>query len=124
MASLFRVSQTGGSAHMLSFSLHGALFFGAVAKLDPVLDALESATGPFAVRLDLSALQALDRSGLEVLEQIHLAAQAQGGRLELLGAHGEALTVMQRAGLMDKLRPLTAPEPGEPAAAKAQPPIA
>jgi SulP family sulfate permease len=124
MASLFRVSQTRGSAHMLSFSLHGALFFGAVAKLDPVLDALESAGGPLTVRLDLSALQALDRSGLEVLEQLHHAAQAQGGRLEVWGAHGEALTVMQRAGLMDKLSPSTAPEPGGPAAAKAQPPIA
>ena len=95
-----------------------------MAKLDPVLDALESATGPLSVRLDLSGLQALDRSGLEVLEQLHHAAQAQGGRLELLGEHGEALAVMQRAGLMDKLRPSTAPEPGAPAGAAQPPPIA
>ncbi len=114
MGSLFRVQETGRSEGTLEVALHGSLFFGAVAKLDPVLSALESDRSPLLLRLDLTHLHALDRSGLELLEQLHRTAQARGGHLELIGAQGEALEVMQRAGFLDKLRP--AGGPGQPIA--------
>lgn len=103
MGSLFRVEETGRANDCLDFALHGSLFFGAVAKLDPVLSAVESAPGPLRLRLDLSQLQALDHSGLDVLQQLHRTLTEQGGQLVLSGVHGEAMEVMQRAGFLDLL---------------------
>ena len=103
MGSLFRVEETGRANDCLDFALHGSLFFGAVAKLDPVLSAVESVPGPLRLRLDLSQLQALDHSGLDVLQQLHRTLTEQGGQLVLSGVHGEAVEVMQRAGFLDLL---------------------
>ncbi len=101
MGSLFRVTETARSPGQVSYSLHGSLFFGAVAKLDPVLSTLESAPGPLTLQLDLADLQSLDRSGLELLEQLQRTAQGRGGRLVLVGLQGEALAVIERAGWLD-----------------------
>jgi SulP family sulfate permease len=103
MGSLFRVTETARQPGQVSYSLHGSLFFGAVGKLDPVLSTVESAPGPLTLQLDLADLQSLDRSGLELLEQLQRTAQGRGGRLELVGLQGEAMAVMQRAGLLDTL---------------------
>ena len=100
MGTLFRVSEVASQDGVRQVALHGALFFGAVAKLDGLLSAVEATPGPLTLRLDLGDLQSLDRSGLEVLEQLQRAAQAKGGRLELLAVQGEPLAVMQRAGFL------------------------
>jgi SulP family sulfate permease len=104
MGSLFEVRPEPGGPGELAFSLHGALFFGAAAKLDPVLRDLQAQAGPVRLRLDLGQLQALDRSGLEVLEQLQHLTQSKGGQMQLVGLHGEAQVVMQRAGFLDRLR--------------------
>ncbi len=121
MGSLFQVVPLQAAPGQLAFGLHGALFFGAVAKLDPVLSALENAPGPVQLRLDLGQLQALDRSGLEVLEQLQRLAQAKGGQIQLVGVHGEAREVMQRAGFLDRVH---RPEAGTAPAGGAAGPLA
>jgi SulP family sulfate permease len=119
MGTLFQVRPEPAAPGRLAFSLHGALFFGAVAKLDPVLSALEAQPGPVRLHLDLAQLQSLDRSGLEVLEQLQGLAQAKGGPMQLTGVHGEALAVMQRAGFLDGMQ--DSPAPTGPAGGAAGP---
>ena len=60
MSSLFQVVEVSRSCGEASFRLHGSLFFGAVAKIDPILKLVESAPQGLMVRLDLEALQSLD----------------------------------------------------------------
>lgn len=98
MSSLFRVECLGQDASSVRFALHGSLFFGAVAKLDPVLTEIEARPGPTDLLLDLSGLQSLDASGLDALEQIRRAVEQGGGRMHCAGLHGEPLAVMRQSG--------------------------
>jgi SulP family sulfate permease len=58
----------------LGWSLHGALFFGAAAKIDPLVQAIEAAPHGVQVKLDMRHLFALDTTGLD-----GLGANPQGG---------------------------------------------
>lgn len=98
MSSLFRVECLAQDGSSVRFALHGSLFFGAVAKLDPVLTEIEVRPGPTDLLLDLSGLQSLDPSGLDALEQIRRAVEQRGGRLQCTGLHGEPLAVMRQSG--------------------------
>ena len=103
MSSLFQVVELSRSAEHASFRLHGSLFFGAVAKIDPILNVVESAPQGLTIRLDLEALQSLDASGLDVLEQLHKAVFSRGGRLVLSGLTAQPREVMERAGFMARV---------------------
>ncbi|SFB68689.1 sulfate permease, SulP family [Polaromonas sp. OV174] len=106
MSSLFQVVETSRSADAVSFELYGSLFFGAVAKLDPILTAVENAPQGLRVRLDLQSLQSLDVSGLDVLEQLHKAIVARGGRLVLAGLNAQPKAKMERSGFLAKVESL------------------
>jgi SulP family sulfate permease len=103
MSSLFRVVETARDARSASFQLYGSLFFGAVAKIDPILTAVETAPQGLEIRLDLQSLQSLDRSGLEVLEQLHKAVVLHGGRLVMTGLNAQPRETMERAGFLAKV---------------------
>ena len=106
MSSLFQVVEVSRSADAASFQLYGSLFFGAVAKLDPILNVVESAPQALVVRLDLQSLQSLDTSGLDVLEQLHKAIVLRGGRLVLAGVNAQPKAVMERSGFLDSVETL------------------
>jgi sulfate permease, SulP family len=106
MSSLFQVVEVSRSADAASFQLYGSLFFGAVAKLDPILNVVESAPQALVVRLDLQSLQSLDTSGLDVLEQLHKAIVLRGGRLVLAGLNAQPKAVMARSGFLDGVETL------------------
>ncbi len=103
MSSLFRVVETSRDAKSASFQLYGSLFFGAVAKVDPILTTIESAPQGLDIRLDLQSLQSLDHSGLEVLEQLHKAAVLRGGRMVLTGLNAQPRETMERSGFLAKV---------------------
>jgi len=103
MSSLFRVVETSRDAESASFQLYGALFFGAVAKIDPILTAVETAPQGLEIRLDLQSLQSLDHSGLEALEQLHKAVVMRGGRLVMTGLNAQPRETMVRAGFLAKV---------------------
>jgi sulfate permease, SulP family len=103
MSSLFQVVEVSRDADSASFQLYGALFFGAVAKLDPILTVVESAPKGLVVRLDVQSLQALDTSGLDVLEQLHKAIVLRGGRLVVAGLNAQPRAVMERSGFLGKV---------------------
>lgn len=106
MSSLFQVVEVSRSAGEAHFRLHGSLFFGAVAKMDPVLNVVESAPHGLLVQLDLQSLQLLDTSGLDVLEQLQKAIAVRGGRLVLAGLNAQPRAVMQRWGFLDHVETL------------------
>lgn len=103
MSSLFQVVEVSRSADAANFQLYGSLFFGAVAKIDPILTAVESAPQGLVIRLDVQSLQSLDTSGLDVLEQLHKAIVLRGGRLVLAGLNAQPKAVMERSGFLAKI---------------------
>jgi SulP family sulfate permease len=102
MASLTRlepladVSAYGPQAE--GWRLTGSLFFGAIGKLDELLDPRR--TTPPALVLDVSALISLDNTGLEALETLHGLQQRNGGRLVLLGLAGQPRDLAERSGFL------------------------
>lgn len=106
MSSLFQVVETGRTSDSVHFQLYGSLFFGAVAKIDPVLSVVESAPQGLLVRLDAQSLQSLDASGLEVLGQLHKAIVLRGGRLVISGLNAQPRAVMARSGFLAKIEEL------------------
>jgi SulP family sulfate permease len=104
MSALFRVEampprDDGG----IAFRLYGALFFGAVARLDPVTQAVES--GPERPRVVLDALHLVhvDTSGLDALRQLHRSVLARGGTLHLENLQPQPAQTLARAGLAAEL---------------------
>jgi len=106
MSSLFQVVMVSHGAEEASFRLYGSLFFGAVAKIDPILNVVESAPQGLVVRLDVQSLQSLDTSGLDVLEQLHKAIATRGGRLVLAGLNAQPRAVMERSGFLAQVESL------------------
>ncbi|HEY3049409.1 MAG TPA: SulP family inorganic anion transporter [Polaromonas sp.] len=106
MSSLFQVVETSRSDDAASFQLYGSLFFGAVAKIDPILTVVENAPQGLMIRLDVQSLQSLDTSGLDVLEQLHKAIVLRGGRLVLAGLNAQPKAVMERSGFLEKIESL------------------
>ena len=106
MSTLFQVVEISSTPDSASFQLYGSLFFGAVAKLDPILTIVENAPGALLIRLDLQSLQSLDTSGLDVLDQLHKAILLRGGKLVLAGLNAQPRAVMERSGFLEKVEML------------------
>jgi SulP family sulfate permease len=103
MSTLFQVVETARDAQSASFQLYGSLFFGAVAKIDPILSVVENAPQALVIRLDAQQLQSLDHSGLDVLEQLHKAVALRGGRLVMTGLNAQPRETMARAGFLARI---------------------
>jgi SulP family sulfate permease len=103
MSSLFRVEQVAAAAPELRFRLYGSLFFGATAKVDPIVQAVEE--GPPAPRVVLDALHLvhLDTSGLDTLRQLHKAILLRQGSLRIENLHEQPREVIERAGFAQEL---------------------
>lgn len=98
MGSLFRVERVDSEGDTLRYRLHGSLFFGATAKIDPVLEAVDNGAPAPQVVLDALHLVHLDTSGLDTLRQLHKAILLREGSLALENLQEQPLEVIQRAG--------------------------
>jgi sulfate permease, SulP family len=98
MSSLFSVEAVPNDAAVLRFKLYGALFFGAVAKIDEVVQAVESAPAEPSVVLDALHLVHLDTSGLDSLRQLHKVVLTRGGTLRLENLQEQPREVIERSG--------------------------
>jgi len=103
MSGLFRVEPVAAEGSSLRYKLYGSLFFGAVAKIDTVMQAVE--TGPVAPQVVLDALHLvhLDTSGLDALRQLHKAVLLRGGTLRIEHLQPQPREVMERAGFAQEL---------------------
>ena len=103
MSTLFQVVETARDAASASFQLYGSLFFGAVAKMDPLLAAAEGATPGQGVMLDASHLISLDTTGLDTLEQLHKALERKGSPLGMVGVNEQPRSLIERSGFAQRL---------------------
>ncbi|MCY7318904.1 MAG: STAS domain-containing protein [Ramlibacter sp.] len=98
MSSLFSVERVTHDGNELRFKLFGALFFGAVAKSDVVVQAVENGPAGPVVTLDALQLVLLDTSGLDALRQLHKAVLLRGGLLRLENLQAQPREVIERSG--------------------------
>ncbi|HYE39980.1 MAG TPA: SulP family inorganic anion transporter [Ramlibacter sp.] len=98
MSSLFRVERVAGEPGTLRYRLHGSLFFGATAKVDPIVQAVEAGAPEPHVVLDALHLVHLDTSGLDTLRQLHKAILLRGGSLRIEHLQEQPSEVIARAG--------------------------
>ncbi len=100
---LFRADLVARHEHQLTYRLYGSLFFGAVAKIDPIVAEIETAPAGTHVMLDASQLVSLDTTGLDALEQLHKALEKRGGHLGMVGLHEQPMSLIRRSGFADRL---------------------
>lgn len=104
-------TETEGSHHslvgkvvpegVLIFRVFGAFFFGVVDKLDDELKRAKQE--PEILILRVRKVLAMDATGLQALEDLHLKLQAKGKHLILSAPHTQPLAVMENSGFIDRL---------------------
>ncbi|NML43837.1 STAS domain-containing protein [Ramlibacter sp. G-1-2-2] len=103
MSSLFRVEPVPGAEGELRYRLYGSLFFGATAKIDPIVQAVETGPRAPAVVLDALHMVHLDTSGLDALRQLHKVVLLRDGSLRIENLHEQPLEAIARAGFAGEL---------------------
>jgi SulP family sulfate permease len=103
MGQLFTLSRIDGDLPpgVVAYALDGALFFGAVGKLEPLAEQLPAGTRTLA--LQMQRLVTLDSSGVEALRDLRRALRKRGIALVLAEAHAQPLDLLRRSGLADEL---------------------
>lgn len=103
MSALFRVEDLAWNGNELRCRLYGALFFGAVAQLDALLQAVEGGPEQPQLLLDTTHLIVLDTTGLDGLERVLEVALARGGRMTLLNLNPQPRSLIERSGFAAKV---------------------
>ncbi|HSV59623.1 MAG TPA: SulP family inorganic anion transporter [Variovorax sp.] len=103
MNTLFRVELVSLQPPVLTYRLYGAFFFGAAAKLDEAIQAVERAPRGMTVVLDAMHMIQLDTTGLDALRQLHKTVLAKGGLLRLESLQPQPLDLIRRSGFADEL---------------------
>jgi SulP family sulfate permease len=103
MSSLFNVERVPTEGALLQFKLYGSLFFGAVARIDEVVQAVENGPDEPVVVLDALHLVHLDTSGLDSLRQLHKMVLLRGGTLHLENLQAQPREVIDRSGFGPEL---------------------
>jgi SulP family sulfate permease len=103
MSSLFTVERVPADGALLQFKLNGSLFFGAVSRIDEVVQAVENGPDEPVVVLDALHLVHLDTSGLDSLRQLHKMVLLRGGTLHLENLQAQPREVIDRSGFGPEL---------------------
>jgi SulP family sulfate permease len=90
-----------GSMRVATWQMFGSLFFGAVNKLEELLDPREG--HPEIVILDMTRLIQLDTTGLEGLENLRDKLQKRGCTLLVCGLNSQPGSLLYRSGFIDHL---------------------
>jgi SulP family sulfate permease len=90
-----------GSMRVAAWQLFGSLFFGAVNKLEELLD--PAAGHPEVVILDMARLIQLDTTGLEGLESLRDNLAKRGCTLIACGLNSQPGSLLYRSGFIDHL---------------------
>jgi SulP family sulfate permease len=90
------VDDSAAPAGTIVYRLYGSLFFGAVAKVEAVAEALPPGTR--VVVLETHRLVSMDTSGLDALAQLHRVLARQGVTLLLCELNEQPLSIIRRAG--------------------------
>jgi SulP family sulfate permease len=94
--------ELGGPAPgVQAYRLFGSLFFGAVSKLEALLD--PARPQPRVMVLEMHQLINLDTTGLDALHALQKALAKNGNRLVLAGCTAQPLSLIRRSGFLDLL---------------------
>ena len=74
---IFRAEPVARTEQQVTYRLYGSLFFGAVAKIDPIVADVERSSTPLNVMLDASHMISLDTTGLDALDSCTSSAQTR-----------------------------------------------
>jgi SulP family sulfate permease len=86
---------------MQVMQLYGALFFGAVGKLEPLAEALPAGTRVLV--LEMHRLVSLDSTGVDTLAQLARTLRRRGIGLLLAAPNEQPMSLLKRAGLEEIL---------------------
>jgi SulP family sulfate permease len=88
-----------------AYRLQGSLFFGSVGKLEELTDPARHRSEDAArvIVLDFTALLSLDTTGLETLDSLRRQLAKRGGALIVAGAAGQPLSLLKRAGFVQRV---------------------
>ncbi|HYN64718.1 MAG TPA: SulP family inorganic anion transporter, partial [Candidatus Limnocylindrales bacterium] len=103
MSGLFRVELVSLQPPVLTYKLYGALFFGAAAKLDEAVQAVERAPRGMTVVVDAMHLISIDATGLDALRLLHKAVLSRDGVLRIESLQAQPLEALVRSGFADEL---------------------
>ena len=87
----------------VAYRIFGSLFFGAVGKLEALIESDDSETAPRVMILDLHKVINVDTTGLDTLDVLRKTLARRGTTLVLCDVNRQPLSLMQRAGYLDKL---------------------
>ncbi|MGE5470127.1 MAG: SulP family inorganic anion transporter [Bacteroidota bacterium] len=90
-----------GTMRVAAWQMFGSLFFGAVNKLEELLD--PAAGHPEVVILDATRLIQLDTTGLEGLESLRDKLSKRGCTLLVCGLNSQPGSLLYRSGFIDQL---------------------
>ncbi|MGE4241873.1 SulP family inorganic anion transporter [Ramlibacter sp.] len=102
-SALFTVERVQAKGALIHYRVRGSLFFGAVAKIDEVVQSVETGPNEPVVVLDALQLAYLDTSGLDALRQLHKSVLQRGGTLHLENLQQQPREVIARAGFAAEL---------------------
>lgn len=103
MSTLFRAEPTSDAAApegVQVVEVFGALFFGAVGKIESLT---AQPPGTRALVLEMHRLISIDTSGLEALAQLHRELERRGVRLVLAAVNEQPRSLIRRAGFEDEI---------------------
>jgi len=86
-----------------AYRIFGSLFFGAVGKLEALLETGDGEAPPRVLILDLHRAINLDTTCLDALEALHRSLEKRGATLLLCDANDQPLSLMRRSGFLEKL---------------------
>jgi len=86
-----------------AYRIFGSLFFGAVGKLEALIEPGTGESLPRVLILDLHMVINLDTTCLDTLEALHRSLDKRGATLLLCDANTQPLSLMCRSGFLEKL---------------------
>jgi SulP family sulfate permease len=90
-------------AGVRAYRLYGSLFFGAIGKIEALLDFDDEDAGVKAMVLDLHQVINIDTTGLDTLEVLRKALAKRGAQLILCDLQAQPLSLITRAGYLLEL---------------------
>jgi SulP family sulfate permease len=91
----------GASSSIEAYRVFGSLFFGAVSKIESLIDPKRAQ--PRVMILELSQLVNLDSTGLDALQTLHRTLAKRGNHLVLAGLTRQPGSLVQRSGFAQEL---------------------
>jgi SulP family sulfate permease len=102
MSQLFRAHWQDGTPPGIAVAqLYGALFFGAVGRIETLGDAL--AHGTRVIVLDAHRLISVDTSGIDALRQLRRELLRRGIEMVFVDVNEQPRSIMSRAGFLAEL---------------------